>query len=361
MSSLRPAVLASLALVTLATAYCGGKISGVQTTGPDASIPPGNGCPSSEEIYSLGTPCAWSGVCSLQVDVCENGQGVPLATVCSAGTLEVAAGQAYSCSVRVGPSTCPDPSSLGACSDGIVCPRARVGCGTEDCTCVGGAWACPGCSPGTGVGSDGGDDDGGGIGDAGEGDDSGSAPDATVRPGCYPLPGQPQPHMVAGVYCPFSGNGGPNLTCGKADQCCVTPEGTGTPSTCEPAGACPVANSVKIECEARGDCIENGAVCCSYGTIAIQSAQPGCGPGGSTLPASAYVSGFNYGPSGVKGTGGTFCATTCAVSNDAGPVPTFQVCSQNAECQPGQVCTGVEPSGVVLGYCATAVDAGTGG
>jgi hypothetical protein len=101
MSSLRPAVLASLALVTLATAYCGGKISGVQTTGPDASIPPGNGCPSSEEIYSLGTPCAWSGVCSLQVDVCENGQGVPLATVCSAGTLEVAAGQAYSCSVRV--------------------------------------------------------------------------------------------------------------------------------------------------------------------------------------------------------------------------------------------------------------------
>jgi hypothetical protein len=180
---------------------------------------------------------------------------------------------------------------------------------------------------------------------------------------CYELPKAPYPEMAAGVYCPFSEttDGGKALTCTAGQDCCVTPEGTG-PSTCVAStDTCSIALSVRIDCEGTPDCAATaGDICCGYGKIDQQGAQPGCAADGGTLPPSAYVSGFAYGPSGVKGTGGTFCAATCTVTTDAGkPVSTFQVCSQSTECPAGNVCTGIKPSGVGLGYCA-ASDAGAG-
>ena len=210
----------------------------------------------------------------------------------------------------------------------------------------------PGSSSGSGMGVTPGTDGGGGTG-------SGS--------GCRKAPPALHAETKAGVYCPFSeiGDGGP-LTCAAGQECCVTPEGT-SPSTCEtfsatdPAASCKVMGSTVIECEGTPDCSgTTGNICCGYGHIATQAA---CTANGVTVPEYPYVSGFAYGPSDVKGSGGTFCAATCAATTiDGGALPTFQVCSQDSECGgSGGVCTPVEPSGVGMGYCSTiGSGAGTG-
>jgi hypothetical protein len=171
---------------------------------------------------------------------------------------------------------------------------------------------------------------------------------------CYKPPVKLHPEMATvSIYCPFSevGDGGKDMNCTAGQACCVTPAGT-SPSTCVSTATCPVTGSTRVACEGTPDCAGMG-VCCGYGAIATQPAQPNCGDAG--YPASQYVSGFNYGPSGVKGSGGTFCAATCTTKTpDGGPVPTFQICSQTSECVSGATCIAIEPSGVGLGYCALA-------
>jgi hypothetical protein len=180
------------------------------------------------------------------------------------------------------------------------------------------------------------------------GNDTGTPIQDAGAADCHKAPPNLHPEIEAGVYCPFSevGDAG-NLYCKNGQSCCITPYSTPSiPSTCN-TGACPVTGSTVLECEGTPDCASKGAgnICCGFGSIKTQAA---CG----TIAPYSYVSGFAYGTNGVKGTGGSFCATSCAQVSDAGAsVSTFQICSQTSECPTGSTCTPIEPSGVGLGYC----------
>ena len=170
---------------------------------------------------------------------------------------------------------------------------------------------------------------------------------------CYSAPGKVYAEDGStGLYCPFSetdASGGKAIHCATGQQCCSPPESAMLASTCEPvANACPVKDSVDWVCEGTPDC-KTGTLCCGQGTIATQSPQPGCGDGGSTIPAYPYVSGFY----------GSACQASCAHFGDGGNG--FQICSKDSECTtPGESCIPIKPKGNSIGYCGVATGSGSG-
>ncbi len=160
---------------------------------------------------------------------------------------------------------------------------------------------------------------------------------------CYQVATVTYPEDGGAMYCPFSAvaDGGASRYCTHGGHCCETPESAGTPSTCEDGGlTCPVVASTDWQCEGTPDCA-GGQVCCGAGKVENQPAQPGCAPGGGTVPPSIYVSGF---------TPGSTCAASCAGVGSGVP---WQICSQTSECPSGQTCVPVLIKGNSVGACCT--------
>ena len=130
-----------------------------------------------------------------------------------------------------------------------------------------------------------------------------------------------------GLFCPFSStDGGKNLYCTSGSQeCCVTPQSAGTPSTCETRDAgCPVANSTILECGHPEDC--NGGKCCAWSsTGSLAFLQDVCGP---------YLSKFT----------GTRCEASCGAGE-------LTVCGGDQDCTGGATCVAVKPKGNNTGVC----------
>ena len=127
-----------------------------------------------------------------------------------------------------------------------------------------------------------------------------------------------------GPFCPFSKvDGGKNIYCATAQQCCETPKGAG-PSTCISGTAtCPVAGSIAWQCEDSSNCA-SGKVCCGAVTL---TPHPECG----------YLR-------GEKGFTGTSCKTTCAAAE-------LQFCQQSTSCPKGKTCTEILVEGNEVGAC----------
>jgi hypothetical protein len=130
-----------------------------------------------------------------------------------------------------------------------------------------------------------------------------------------------------GLYCPFSGPAGMNVSCvDQTEQCCQPAKGAGL-STCAARGAaCPVANSTVWECEDPSNCAM-GQKCCGHSSAAGTAVTVGndtCGP---------FLSKFS----------GTKCAAACATGE-------LVVCEQQSECTTG-TCTAVKPKGNSIGVC----------
>ncbi len=163
-----------------------------------------------------------------------------------------------------------------------------------------------------------------GTADSSSPQDSGTPGDSgTADCGSFPTL---HPESMPGVYCPFSGN--PSITCMAYQECCETPAGAGSPSTCEMFGStCPVANSITWECEDPIACMGNpgaaGPVCCGQGSVQLDS---NCG--------------YHYG----SGFMGTVCAASCA----AGEVT---ICETQSECPSGTTCTPFKTKGLQIGAC----------
>lgn len=153
-----------------------------------------------------------------------------------------------------------------------------------------------------------------------ETDDSGTpAKDAGVDCGD---PTKPFLFGDGGVYCPFSASdGGRNVFCASGDQqCCVTPESAGSPSTCQDRGTdCPVANSTLFECQHPEDCDQG--VCCA----GAQVGKDVC---------NFFLKKFT----------GTKCRDACQAGE-------LQVCGREKDCEDGQTCDGVKAKGSTLGIC----------
>ena len=140
---------------------------------------------------------------------------------------------------------------------------------------------------------------------------------------CYP------PVLTAtkpdeGPFCPFSKvDGGKNIYCAAAQQCCETPRGAG-PSTCISAtAACPVPGSIAWQCEDSSNC-GTGKVCCGAVTL---TPDPECG----------YLR-------GDKGFTGTSCKAACAAGE-------LQICQQATGCPTGKTCKEILVEGNEVGAC----------
>lgn len=153
--------------------------------------------------------------------------------------------------------------------------------------------------------------------------DSGSKTDA--GPDCGKAATLHPPTADGGMFCPFSAaDGGKNIYCPVADQCCASAKG-GPPSTCVPKGsACPSPADTVWQCEDPSDC-PSAQKCCAHGGDAGVTAQVDtCG---------AYLSKF----------AGTRCAASCAANE-------LVVCEAQSACATG-TCTAVKPKGNDIGVC----------
>jgi hypothetical protein len=175
------------------------------------------GCPAASEVVLTGASCEWPGMCTVLVDICNDGQASPIPCVCTGGRVAFPPGTGISCVVEVdatapppedatSPFVCPLPDEVGSgdfCNTTAQCPgTVDAPCqALETCQCVSGAWSCDGVSCGTGPGSG-----------PGSGVDSGTR---------HKPPPPLHPEMMAGVYCPFSGaDGGKDVTRAATEHCC---------------------------------------------------------------------------------------------------------------------------------------------
>ena len=170
--------------------------------------------------------------------------------------------------------------------------------------------------------------DGASSGDSGSGSDGGTTTDSGGGKDAGPDCGRPAtlhpPTPDGGIFCPFSAtDGGKNIYCPTADQCCASAKG-GPPSTCVLKGsACPNPNDTVWQCEDPSDC--PGQKCCAHG-----------GDAGVTVKVDtcgSYLSKF----------AGTRCAASCGADE-------LVVCEAQSACSTG-TCTAVNPKGNDIGVC----------
>jgi hypothetical protein len=217
--ALRPVCFVALALFI--SASCGGKIGGPKVGGDnDAGLLGGDdasagddsstvanddsggddttGCPGSSTLVSLGSTCNWTGVCSVNLDACGDGQGTETDCECEDFAVTLPPGEGIACaggddesddSTTTPPSegcnlgapcseegsTCTN-SGAGPCgsdqqllcqngvyvADGFPCSEMGPSCGmggtgpdacNETCTCQSGNMVCTGNCPDAGPGS----------------------------------------------------------------------------------------------------------------------------------------------------------------------------------------------------------------
>jgi len=163
-------------------------------------------------------------------------------------------------------------------------------------------------------------------------------------PKCYSVATKLYPGDGGSMYCPFdTTDAGKTAYCSSSEHCCEPSSGG---SSCVANGtACSPATDTDWQCQQAADCKVRGtgAVCCGTGSIAQQSAQPGCAADGGTLPPSIYVSGFK----------GSSCAASC-------PSTEWQLCTTDAECPSGQMCVPMKSKGNDVGACQPGTGTGTG-
>ena len=134
------------------------------------------------------------------------------------------------------------------------------------------------------------------------------------------------PTADGGIFCPFSGPPGKNISCLDTEQCCENAKGAGV-STCAPKGSvCPVAGATVWECEDPANC-PAGQKCCAHSSAAGTAVTVSSGTCGT------FLSKFS----------GTKCAAACATGE-------LVVCEQQSECTTG-TCTAVRPKNNSIGVC----------
>jgi hypothetical protein len=129
-----------------------GNTSSAQPDGdtkPPVSLPgndAGAGCPKPDMVLELGSPCDWTGLCTVSFDPCMTGIGELTPCACVAGVVELSSGVGIGCVGHTGPAECPPGVVLGgACGGETTCLTDYCGSGeTVTCSCTGGAWSCPG-------------------------------------------------------------------------------------------------------------------------------------------------------------------------------------------------------------------------
>jgi hypothetical protein len=157
---------------------------------------------------------------------------------------------------------------------------------------------------------------------------------------CFKVSTRVYPPSDAGMFCPFSAvaDGGKDVFCASGQHCCEPPANVNAASVCEPlATTCVHKGSTDWQCQGTADCAA-GQVCCGNGVVDQEAAQPGCAPGGGTLPASVFVVGFWE----------ALCQASCA-SMDAGPA--WQLCDLQSDCPPAYACSPVRLQENDVGAC----------
>jgi hypothetical protein len=133
------------------------------------------------------------------------------------------------------------------------------------------------------------------------------------------------------IYCPFSAttDGGPEEYCAAATQhCCETPEGSATPSACQPTATACATGSTDWGCQDPvADCASGDTCCAPSATLVLGMPAGMCG---------------NY-ASGMK-------STTCLPAGTA--CTGIIMCTTNAECPAAHpTCTAFEKAGAQVGGC----------
>jgi hypothetical protein len=156
--------LVPLVILAVASAHCSPAKAtadaGLDDADLDVAVPVeanASLCPTFSSVIELGTPCGWSGTCTVSLDLCGTG-GVSTASVCTDGVVALPGGGDASCPASTVPFCAPNTPCTGSgqcqvngCGDGLMCE------------CVEGAWYCPmafcpdagPCGPGVACGPDG--------------------------------------------------------------------------------------------------------------------------------------------------------------------------------------------------------------